>query len=174
MIEWMAVINTVSIQLHELPQNEQKDMEQVLAEIFFREYEPLLAALQNDSGQVNVPPFVDKQVPVIPAEARSLFRTNSVCEDGSLAVQYQVPDNGVKNPFQFSGITVDKLIERLSDLYSPDPDFQMLIVYCYRAFLSPESLLQKCKSRLNPLFTQQEASYVQWKHIVRLRYRKFK
>jgi hypothetical protein len=170
MIEWMAVLNTVSLQLSENPPDEEKDLDEVLSEIFHREYEPLLYALQIDIGQSSLSAFIDRQTPVVQPEEKSLFRTNSIGEDGFLSVQYEILNTSVRNPFQIHGITLDKLVERLSDIYGPDHDFSTLIIYCYRAFVSPVKLIEKCKCRINPTFTEKDAAYLKWKPIIRLRY----
>jgi RasGEF N-terminal motif len=140
------------------------------ADIFEREYRILLHQIETrDSNltlyDVKFEAFLND--PSLPKEMveRSMFRINSG-DEGVIKYDPELP----KTPFNIAGASLDKILERLTDVYGPDQEFITLIIHTHRCFTDSPTLLKKLIARMSPILKQNEGNMSGWKPVIKLRY----
>jgi hypothetical protein len=141
------------------------------ADIFEREYRILLHQIETRDSSLTLydtkfETFLNSAGPQnTEMIERSLFRINSA-DDGVIKYDADLP----KTPFNLAGASIDKIVERLTDVYGPDQGFITLILHTYRCFTDSPTLLKKLIARMNPIMKQNEGHMSGWKPIIKLRY----
>ncbi|KAJ3324440.1 hypothetical protein HDV06_006851 [Boothiomyces sp. JEL0866] len=165
MIELIAMFNSVSAVVSEgFGSNIKLNDFDMHFEIFDREYRILMDnfdRLPYFSSKID-DSLVDENVP--PA----LFRINSIA-DGIDNIQYLKDGNGkMISPFEISSVKLDKLVERMTDIYGPNENFIWMVLQCYRGFIDGVTLLRKFQGRLHPVLPPNDENH-QWKPVIKLR-----
>ncbi|KAJ3330456.1 hypothetical protein HDU91_003570, partial [Kappamyces sp. JEL0680] len=170
LIEWVAVINSVSSSLSPELVLLNHSAREMYENIFEREYQKFLVYLNSpESRQL-----------LFDSEFSKLVTTRSTCSlnstfgapllrspsvEGDL-IKYDA-DAAVKSPFAIAGITLDKLVERLTDVCGPDPGFIKLVLHSHRCFTDSIVLMHKLIARMNVKSGSGEVEA--WKPIIKLR-----
>lgn len=140
------------------------------ADVFEREYRILLHQIETRDSNLTIydvkfEPFLSETLPQkTEMLERSMFRINSA-DDGVIKYDPELP----KTPFNIAGASVDKIVERLTDIYGPDQGFISLILHTYRCFTDSPTLLKKLVARMNPILKQNEMTMAGWKPVIKLR-----
>ena len=140
------------------------------ADIFEREFRILLHQIGTRDSKLTFydakfEPFLS-DTPVVKVEMieKSIFRINSADEG---VIKYESEQS--KTPFNLAGASIDKLVERLTDVYGPDQGFITLIIHTHRCFTDSPTLLKKLISRMSPILKQNESNMSNWKPIIKIR-----
>ncbi|KAJ3276232.1 hypothetical protein HDV01_005680 [Terramyces sp. JEL0728] len=172
MIEIIAMFNSLSAVVSEgFGSNVRLNDTDMYFEIFDREYRIILDnfdRLPFFNGKID-DTLVDENV------TPALFRINSVA-DGIEQIQYNNDSNGrfrliagkPISPFEISSVKLDKLVERMTDIYGPNKHFIWMVLQCYRGFIDGVTLLRKLQGRLHPLVPSNDY-HSQWKPVIKLR-----
>lgn len=84
------------------------------------------------------------------------------------SVKYELRD-GTATPFTIMGANIEKTVERLTDMFGPDPYFIDLILHTHRCFTDSQTLLEMLISRMDIIEDCDDLEGMKWKPIIRLR-----
>ncbi|KAJ2994047.1 hypothetical protein HDV02_001900 [Globomyces sp. JEL0801] len=149
LVSILAVVNSVAIAIPDSSHNSE-NCGDIQPELFTKEYEVLIQLLQKEC-------FVEKA------------GTNCEKLENVTQALYRVTSVDQPLPFDISSISLEKLVERITDIHGPDHQFNLMILYTHRCFTDSTTLLKHLTARMNPITENLTAEECEWIPIIKLR-----
>ncbi|KAK5667389.1 hypothetical protein QVD99_005990 [Batrachochytrium dendrobatidis] len=174
MIMWISTLNTASSNISVWHGPAQVPLEDYHMDLYGKEYHALLSVLRDETG------LTDQAAMDLGAEVmnddlpHSPSRQRSFDDQGKAIIIYQPDPDGIQSPFHIVQATIEKLVERMTDIYGPDKAFISMMLHTYRHIVSTSAFLSMLKARLHVVIPQDEEAgddlfSVNWKIVVKIR-----